>query len=231
MTTTIITAKWNSEPIAHSASLAAGCPAVAVNRISVEPADGPGAPARRGRESTHGKISTPETSSARLENSACRKDLALEKTKPLGVTRRTVLTAAVAGSAGFASAALASSPPPNDDAVDLVKKLTGKTPTTSDRLHLMMPQVFPNGYTVPLTLVIDSPMTDSDHVRHVSVVAPRNPLVEVATFHFVPQRSEPRVSTRIRLAEPQYVLAVAEMNDGTLLMTETWVEVATNGCK
>jgi sulfur-oxidizing protein SoxY len=160
-----------------------------------------------------------------------RKDLALEKTKPLGVTRRTVLTAAVAGSAGFASAALASPPPPNDDAVDLVKKLTGKTPTTSDRLHLVMPQVFPNGYTVPLTLVIDSPMTDSDHVRHVSVLAPRNPLVEVATFHFVPQRSEPRVSTRIRLAEPQYVLAVAEMNDGTLLMTETWVEVATNGCK
>ena len=94
-----------------------------------------------------------------------------------------------------------------------------------------MPQVFPNGYTVPLTLVIDSPMTEADHVRHVSVLAPRNPLVEVATFQFVPQRSEPRVSTRIRLAEPQHVLAVAEMNDGTLLMTETWVEVATNGCK
>jgi sulfur-oxidizing protein SoxY len=160
-----------------------------------------------------------------------REDLALEKTRPLGFTRRTVLTAAVAGTTGFASAALASSPPPNGDAADLVKQLTGKAPTVSDRLHLVMPQVFPNGYTVPLTLVIDSPMTESDHVRHVSVLAPRNPLVEVATFHFVPQRSEPRVSTRIRLAEPQYVLAVAEMNDGTLLMTESWVEVATNGCK
>jgi sulfur-oxidizing protein SoxY len=156
----------------------------------------------------------------------------LEKTKPPGVTRRTVLTAAaVAGCTGFASAALASSPPPSDDAAELIKQLTGKTPTASDRLHLVMPQVFPNGYTVPLTLAIDSPMTESDHVRHVSVLAPRNPLIEVATFHFVPQRSEPRGSTRIRLAEPQYVVAVAEMNDGTLLMTETWVEVATNGCK
>jgi sulfur-oxidizing protein SoxY len=155
----------------------------------------------------------------------------LKKRRPVGFTRRTVLTAAVAGSAGFASAALASSPRPNGDALDLVKQLTGKTPTASDRLHLVMPQVFPNGYTVPLTLVVDSPMTEADHVRHVSVLAPRNPLVEVATFHFVPQRSEPRVSTRIRLAEPQYVLAVAEMNDGSLLMTETWVEVATNGCK
>jgi sulfur-oxidizing protein SoxY len=155
----------------------------------------------------------------------------LEKARPLGFTRRTVLSAAVAGSAGFVSAALAAPPPPNGDAVDLIKQMTGKTPIASDRLHLVMPQVFPNGYTVPLTLTIDSPMTEADHVRHVSVLAPRNPLVEVATFHFAPQRSEPHVSTRIRLAEPQYVLAVAEMNDGRLLMTETWVEVATNGCK
>jgi sulfur-oxidizing protein SoxY len=64
----------------------------------------------------------------------------------------------------------------------------------------------------------------------VRVVAPRNPLIEVATFHFVPQLSQPRVSTRIRLAEPQDVLAFAELNDGTLLMTKTWVDVATNGC-
>lgn len=155
----------------------------------------------------------------------------MEKNRPVGITRRSVLSAAVAGSAGFAGAALASTPAPSDDAAKLVKQLTGKTPIASDRLQLIMPQVFPNGYTVPLTLAIDSPMTDADHVRHVSVLAPRNPLVEVATFHFVPQRSEPRVSTRIRLAEPQYVLVVAEMNDGTLLMTETWVEVATNGCK
>ncbi|MCK1643053.1 sulfur oxidation protein SoxY [Bradyrhizobium sp. 157] len=155
----------------------------------------------------------------------------MEKKKPVGITRRSVLSAAIAGSAGIASAALASTSPPSDDAGKLVKQLTGKTPIASDRLHLIMPQVFPNGYTVPLTLAIDSPMTEADHVRHVSVLAPRNPLIEVATFHFVPQRSESRVSTRIRLAEPQYVLAVAEMNDGTLLMTETWVEVATNGCK
>jgi sulfur-oxidizing protein SoxY len=162
---------------------------------------------------------------------ADRENLALEKTRPHGFTRRTVLTAAVAGSAGFASGVIASPPPSNSDAVDLVRQLTGKAPTASDRLHLMMPKIFPNGYTVPLTIVIDSPMTESDHVRHVTVLAPRNPLVEVAAFHFVPKRSEPRVSTRIRLAEPQYVLTVAEMNDGTLLMTETWVEVATNGCK
>jgi sulfur-oxidizing protein SoxY len=100
----------------------------------------------------------------------------------------------------------------------------------SDRVHLVMPRTFPNGYTVPLSFEIDSPMTEADHVRHVRVFAPRNPLIEVARFYFVPRRSEPRVSTRIRLAGPQDVLVVAEMNDGALLMTKTWVEVATNGC-
>jgi sulfur-oxidizing protein SoxY len=128
----------------------------------------------------------------------------------------------------MASPANASEDP--DDAAALINRLTGKTPTESDRLHLVMPRTFPNGYTVPLSLDIDSPMTESDHVRYVRVVAPRNPLIEVATFHFVPQRGQPRFSTRIRLAEPQFVLAFAELSDGTLLMTKTWVEVATNGC-
>jgi sulfur-oxidizing protein SoxY len=153
----------------------------------------------------------------------------LEETPVKGLTRRELC---FAGAAGFAGATIAS--PANasddDDAVELIKRLTGKTPTESDRLHLVMPSTFPNGYTVPLGLDVDSSMTENDHVRYICVVAPRNPLIEVATFHFVPERGRPRVSTRIRLAEPQFVVAVAEMNDGTLLMARTWVDVATNGC-
>ena len=53
-----------------------------------------------------------------------------------------------------------------DDAVKLIESLTGKTPTPSDRVRLVMPAVFPNGYTVPLVLDIDSPMTETDHVRY-----------------------------------------------------------------
>jgi sulfur-oxidizing protein SoxY len=93
-----------------------------------------------------------------------------------------------------------------------------------------MPAVFPTGYTVPMDLDIESPMTEDDHVKRIRVFAPQNPLIEVAGFSFVPQRSVPRVSARIRLAKPQHVVAVAEMSDGTLLMTKTWVDVATNGC-
>ena len=146
----------------------------------------------------------------------------------MDLTRRELL---LAGAAEFASANVVSAASASDEAAELIKRLTGKTPAESNRLHLLMPRTFPNGYTVPLSLDIDSLMTENDHVKHVHVLAPRNPLIEVATFHFVPQRSQPRVSTRIRLAEPQYVVAFAELNDGRLLMTKTWVEVATNGCE
>ena len=153
-----------------------------------------------------------------------------EETPSISLTRRALLTTAVVAGSGFASTALASPSSAGDEAIDLVTRLTGRTPAESSRVRLLMPKSFPNGYTVPLTIEVDSPMTEFDHVSHVRVLAPRNPIIEVATFHFVPQRSEPRVSTRIRLAEPQYVVAVAEMNDDQLLMTKTWVEVTNKGC-
>ena len=147
----------------------------------------------------------------------------------MGLTRRGVL---VTGSAGLAAAVLV--PPGNarasDEAIELIEQLTGRTLTESDRLRLEMPAVFPTGYTVPMTLEVDSPMTEFDHVRHVRVFAPKNPIIEVVGFSFAPLRSIARVSTRIRLAAPQYVVAVAEMNDGAFLMTKTFVDVATNGC-
>ena len=117
-----------------------------------------------------------------------------------------------------------------DEAIELVEQMTRHKTTPSDRLRLLMPSVFPNGYTVPLALDVDSPMTELDHVRQVRIFAPRNPIIEVAGFRFAPLRSVARVSTRIRLAAPQHVVAVAEMNDGVLLRTQTFVDVATNGC-
>ena len=149
----------------------------------------------------------------------------------MGLTRRDVMMAGCVGCAALASPLFSPGRArAQDETMELVERLTGRTATVSDRLHLVMPAAFPTGYTVPMDLDIDSPMTEDDHVRRIRVFAPRNPLLEVASFNFVPQRSIAHVSTRIRLAEPQYVVAVAEMSDGTLLMTKTWVDVATNGC-
>jgi sulfur-oxidizing protein SoxY len=149
----------------------------------------------------------------------------------MGLTRREILMAGGVGSAALASAFFSpASARAQDDIAEFVKRQTGRVATVSDRLHLIMPGVFPTGYTVPMDLRVDSPMTEDDHVKRIRVFAPENPLIDVASFNFVPQRSVARVSTRIRLAKPQFVVAFAEMSDGTLLMAKTYVDVATNGC-
>jgi sulfur-oxidizing protein SoxY len=146
------------------------------------------------------------------------------------LTRRALVS--WAATAGVASVALQCprSARAADEAIELLQRLTGKLPTESNRLHLTMPAVFASGYTVPLTFEAESPMTETDYVRYVRVIAPRNPITEVATFRFTPESGRARFSTRIRLAEPQFVFAVAEMSDGALLMTKSWVRVESNGC-
>ena len=113
---------------------------------------------------------------------------------------------------------------------ELIKRLTGKEATESSRIRLEMPSVFSNGHGVPMTLTVDSPMTESDYVRQVHVLAPRNPILVVADFQYTPQSGRASVSTRVRLAESQNVLAVAQMSDRTVLMARAWVEVTINGC-
>jgi sulfur-oxidizing protein SoxY len=144
------------------------------------------------------------------------------------LTRRNVLLGASSGlvAVGLPSIDLRA----QEEAIDFIERMIGHRAILSDRLRLLMPAVFPNGYTVPLMLEVDTPMTERDHVRNVRIFAPKNPINEVVGFHFAPLRSAPRVSTRIRLAEPQNVIAVAEMNDGAFLTTQTFVKVATNGC-
>ena len=149
----------------------------------------------------------------------------------MGLTRRDVLVAGCAGSAALASYLLLARERARARRSGAARRAADRTaPTVSDRLHLVMPAVFPTGYTVPMDLDIESPMTEDDHVKRIRVFAPQNPLSKSPVSTLSRSGSVAHVSTRIRLAEPQYVVAVAEMSDGTLLMTKTCVDVATNGC-
>ncbi len=153
-----------------------------------------------------------------------------DATRETSITRR-----ALVYRIGLGAAVLAFAPPATATATDapMAEILTltgGRMPVASDRLLLDMPRVFANGFTVPMTITVESPMSETDHVRQVHVLAPGNPFLKVASFHFTPDSGEARVSTRIRLAQPQHIYALAELSDGSFLLAETWVEVKTNGC-
>ena len=111
-----------------------------------------------------------------------------------------------------------------------MKKLTGGRPTKKGRVKLKLPPIAENGNTVPMTVIVDSPMTANDYVKSVHVVADGNPRPNVASFHFTPASGKAQVTTRIRMAKTQNIIAVAEMSDGTLYRGVKNVKVTIGGC-
>ena len=146
----------------------------------------------------------------------------------IGVSRRQVL----AGSAGaLAIAAFGVAPAQAaNNAQDLIKAFTGGKPATEAKVKLDLPEIAENGNTVPMTVTVESPMTEASHVTEVLVLADGNPNAGVATFHFSPASGVAEANTRIRLATTQNIIAVAKMNDGSFVMASKQVKVTIGGC-
>ena len=117
-----------------------------------------------------------------------------------------------------------------NDAEEVVKKFAGGKTPMEGRIQLDLPEVADDGNSVPMTITVDSPMTEQSHVTTILVVATANPRSGVATFHLSPATGVADVSTRIRLAETQDVIAVAKMNDGTCYLAKRLVKVTVGGC-
>lgn len=144
------------------------------------------------------------------------------------MTRRNVLAGGAAAflaatASGFANAAAS-------DVEALISKIAdGKTPQ-SGRIILDMPQIAENGNTVPLSVSVDSPMSEADYVKSVHIFAEDNPTPEVASFHFTPMSGDAEVATRMRMAKTQNIVAVAEMSDGSVYVESVQVKVTIGGC-
>jgi sulfur-oxidizing protein SoxY len=117
-----------------------------------------------------------------------------------------------------------------DPFAPLVAKLTGGAPLREGRVKLDMPRLADNGHSVPLRIVVESPMTAADHVRSITLLSGRNPRPLMATFHLGPRAGRPEVATRVRLNGTQRVLAVARLSDGSFWSGSAEVEVTESAC-
>ena len=151
---------------------------------------------------------------------------------PRMVDRRTMLMTfgagalAVAGMTLVPRAVLADLQSMNDAIAERV----GTSAFKEGRIAMELPQIAENGNTVPMSIEIDSPMTEQNYVKSVHLFAELNPLPNVATFPFNQHSGKARASTRIRLAKTQNVVAVVEMSDGSVYMAKTEVKVTIGGC-
>ncbi|MCK9473248.1 thiosulfate oxidation carrier protein SoxY [Sulfurimonas sp.] len=117
---------------------------------------------------------------------------------------------------------------PYKDALNAVTG--GKTPEVSDKVSLKVPEIAENGAVVPVTVEVESPMTDSDYVKAIHVFAAKNANSRCIDVYLSPANGKAMLATRIKLGETQEVVAVAELSNGKFLMASQSVKVTIGGC-
>ncbi len=131
------------------------------------------------------------------------------------VDRRRVLAGTAGSVLALALRPAAAAQPRTETTESAIRRFAGDNPIRPGRVSLDLPPLVENGNTVPLSISVESPMTQADHVRRIGVFNERNPQPNVVTLHLRPGAGRAQVATRIRLADTQRITAIAEMSDGT----------------
>ena len=98
-----------------------------------------------------------------------------------------------------------------------------------DMLALDAPSRAEDAAVVPIAMRARLPHTAASHVAKLYLVIDSNPSPISAIFSFTPQSGRADIETRVRVDEYSFVRAIAETNDGRLLMRTRFVK-ASGGC-
>ena len=118
----------------------------------------------------------------------------------------------------------------SNQALNRINEITKGLGATESDIWLDLPEIAENGNQVKVSFEIDNPMTESDHIKSVYILADGNPSPNVAKFSFTPEMGSCSASTRIRLSKTQNVYLLAENNNGQFFMTNAQVKVTIGGC-
>jgi sulfur-oxidizing protein SoxY len=113
---------------------------------------------------------------------------------------------------------------------EAIGSVVGKAQVRKGRVKIDIPPLIDNGNAVPLTVEVESPMTEKDHVKAIHIFTERNPQPYVCTAHLGPRSGKARVSTRARIADTGDVVAIAEMSDGSVYRENVRVIVTLSAC-
>lgn len=112
-----------------------------------------------------------------------------------------------------------------------IEDIIGSRPVKiDDRVKLMLPEIAENGGTVPLSVVVDSPMTEKDHIVAMHIFCDGNPSPDMASYFLGPQNGKAEIAMRIRLMQTQNIVVLAETNSGDVWRNQSQVKVTLGGC-
>jgi sulfur-oxidizing protein SoxY len=111
-----------------------------------------------------------------------------------------------------------------------IRSLVGEAALRTGKVKLDIPPLVENGNTVPMTVSVTSPMAADDYVRSIHVFNEKNPQPYIGNFYLGPAAGRAQISTRIRLADSQKVVAIAQMSDGSFWTASVDVVVTLAAC-
>ena len=112
----------------------------------------------------------------------------------------------------------------------MIEPLTQGARVLEQDVKWVAPVLADNGTLVPVTVQVQSPMTPQDHVTHVYLLSQRNPVTRMAVFHLGPWNGRAEVSTRLRLAGTQQVVALARLSNGEFRYGQMEIIVTESAC-
>ena len=113
---------------------------------------------------------------------------------------------------------------------EIIREVTAGREMRQGKVKLDAPPLIENGNTVPITVSVESPMTDADYVKTIHVFNEKNPQPHVFTASLTPRNGRAQVGTRIKLADTQKVVAIAETSDGQFWTASAEVIVTIAAC-
>lgn len=113
---------------------------------------------------------------------------------------------------------------------DMLKPITQGARVLEQGVSITAPILADNGSLVPMTVLVQSPMTAAEHVTHLYLLSQRNPVTRMAVFHLGPWNGRAEISTRVRLAGSQVVVALARLSSGEFRYAQMDMIVTESAC-
>ena len=111
-----------------------------------------------------------------------------------------------------------------------IKEVVGEGMLREGRVKLDLPPLVENGNVVPLTVSVESPMTAADHVKAIHVFNEKNPQPHVFSARLGSRNGKAVIGTRIKLADSQKIVAIAETSSGAFWSASADVIVTLAAC-
>jgi sulfur-oxidizing protein SoxY len=150
-----------------------------------------------------------------------------------GCSRRTFLDGAtrfLSGAGVFSTIGASAARATPELMLAAIKSVIGDVALRKGKVKLEVPPLVENGNSVTTTVSVESPMTTENHVKAIHVFNEKNPQPNVIGVRLGPRSGRATFSTRIRLADSQKIVAIAEMSDGSFWSDETDVIVTMAAC-